>query len=114
MSLREAWESHAEEWIRWVRTPGHDSYEQFHGRQFLSLLPQPGRLTIDLGGGEGRLARDLQSQGYRVIVFDGSLTLTRACATHEQPMPVVVADIASVPVRDRSADLVVAFMSLHD
>jgi SAM-dependent methyltransferase len=114
MSLREAWESHAQEWVRWVRTPGHDSYEQFHGRQFLGLLPPPGRLTIDLGGGEGRLGRDLQRLGHRVVMIDASFTLAGACASHDDPVPVAVADAARVPARDGCADLVVAFMSLQD
>jgi SAM-dependent methyltransferase len=114
MSLREAWDFHAEEWIRWVRTPGHDSYEQFHGRQFLELLPEPGHLTVDLGGGEGRLGRDLEKLGHSVVMFDGSRTLARACATHDHPVTVAVADAACVPARDGCADLVVAFMSLQD
>src|SRR5271155_5150954 len=114
MSMREAWDSHAEEWIRWVRTPGHDSYEHFHGREFLTLLPPPGRCTVDLGGGEGRLGRDLRRLGHRVVAFDGSPALAHACATHEDPVPVAVADAARVAARDECADLVVAFMSLHD
>jgi len=37
--LSEVWEAEAERWIQWVRTPGHDSYWQFHRDQFLRLLP---------------------------------------------------------------------------
>ncbi|HKH89107.1 MAG TPA: class I SAM-dependent methyltransferase [Acidimicrobiales bacterium] len=114
MSLREAWDSHAEEWIRWVRTPGHDSYDQFHGERFRDLLPPPGALTVDVGGGEGRLGRDLQELGHRVVALDGSMTLARACATHHRPVPVIVADVAAAPVRSGCADLVVALMSLQD
>ena len=47
-------------------------------------------------------------------MFDGSPTLARACADHERPIPVGVADVASAPVRTGCADLVVAFMSLQD
>ena len=36
--LSEVWEAEAERWIQWVRTPGHDSYWQFHRDQFLRLL----------------------------------------------------------------------------
>lgn len=60
MSLQDAWDAHADEWVRWARAPGHDSYWRFHRQRFLALLPPPGRLTLDLGAGEGRLARDLQ------------------------------------------------------
>lgn len=54
--LRQAWERHAPEWIAWARTPGHDSYWKFHRESFLPLVPGPGRLTVDLGCGEGRVA----------------------------------------------------------
>src|SRR3954465_7950327 len=47
--LSEVWEAEAERWIQWVRTPGHDSYWQFHRDQFLRLLPPPGRQTVDIG-----------------------------------------------------------------
>ena len=114
MSLRETWDSHAENWIRWARTPGHDSYWRFHRRAFLDLVPDPGRLTLDVGGGEGRVARDLQRLGHRVVEFDGSPTLARAAATHDESVPVAVADAARLPAADDVADLVVAFMSLQD
>ena len=113
MSLRRAWEANAADWARWARAPGHDSYWRFHRRRFLELLPAPGGLTLDLGCGEGRVARDLRARGHRVIGVDGSPTLALA-ATHEQPQPVVVADAARLPLPDDTADLVVAFMSLHD
>jgi SAM-dependent methyltransferase len=114
MTMRGAWDEHADEWIRWVRTPGHDSYDRFHRARFLELLPPPGRLTVDVGGGEGRLGRDLTALGHRVVMFDGSPALARACAAHERPVPVGVADVATAPVRTGCADLVVAFMSLQD
>jgi ubiquinone/menaquinone biosynthesis C-methylase UbiE len=114
MSLRQAWDENAEHWIRWVRRPGHDSYDQFHGKRFLSLLPPPGRLTVDLGAGEGRLSRDLLAAGHRVVALDGSPTLAHACANHPTALPATVADAAALPLRSSCADLVVAFMSLQD
>lgn len=114
MSLRETWDEHADDWIRWARTPGHDSYWRFHGRRFLELVPAPGRLTLDVGGGEGRLGRDLRRHGHRVVEVDGSPAMARAAATHDEPMTVAVGDAAGLPVRAGAADLVVAFMSLQD
>jgi ubiquinone/menaquinone biosynthesis C-methylase UbiE len=114
MSLRDAWDTHAEDWIRWARAPGHDSYWRFRGRRFLELVPEPGRLTLDVGGGEGRLGRDLQGRGHRVVEVDGSPAMARAAATHDEPMVVAVGDAARLPVRDGVADLAVAFMSLQD
>jgi 2-polyprenyl-3-methyl-5-hydroxy-6-metoxy-1,4-benzoquinol methylase len=82
-SLRDAWEAEAENWATWTRTPGHDHFFQnINLPSFLELLPPPGRLTIDLGCGEGRLGRILQERGYRVVSVDASPTLARLTATH--------------------------------
>ena len=114
MSLREAWQDNADDWVRWARAPGHDSYWRFHGARFLELVPPAGRLTIDVGAGEGRLGRDLLARGHRVVAVDGSPAMARACAGHEIGQPAVVADAARLPLPSARADLVVAFMSLHD
>jgi SAM-dependent methyltransferase len=114
MSLREAWEENAEAWLRWARTPGHDVYYEFNRSQFLELVPPAGRLTVDLGSGEGRLGRDLVALGHSVVSVDASFTLARACASHEVALPTVVADAVAVPLPTGCADLVVAFMSLQD
>jgi SAM-dependent methyltransferase len=113
--LRDAWEENAEAWITWARTPGHDSYWRFHRAAFLPLVPTPGRLTLDLGCGEGRVSRDLSRLGHSVIGIDGSIAMTMAAATHaESGGPVLVGDAAALPIADDSADCVVAFMSLQD
>ena len=113
--LQQAWDRHAEEWIAWARAPGHDSYWRFHRDAFLSLLPPPGRLTVDVGCGEGRLSRDLAYLGHRVVAIDGSARMARAAARHPGcGGPVVVADAASLPMPSCVADCVVAFMSLQD
>src|ERR1700712_2747075 len=78
MTLSEAWEAHARDWITWVRKPGHDSYDRYHRDQFLPLLPPPGRRTLDVGCGEGRLTRHLASLGHRVVGIDASPTLIAA------------------------------------
>src|SRR5215210_2307124 len=114
-SLREAWEGEAENWAEWTRTPGHDHfYLDINLPSFLELLPAPGRLTIDLGCGEGRLGRILQQRGHGVVSVDASPTLARLSATHEGKQPVALADMSALPIRDETADLAIAFMSLQD
>jgi SAM-dependent methyltransferase len=113
-SLRQAWADNAEAWIRWARAPGHDSYRQFHGRRFFELMPSPGRLTVDIGCGEGRVARDLAAGGHRVVALDVSELMARATATHECALPALVADAAALPLPAGCADLAVAFMVLQD
>jgi SAM-dependent methyltransferase len=113
--LREGWDRHATEWIAWARAPGHDSYWRFHRDAFLPLVPSPGRLTVDLGCGEGRLGRDLARLGHRVVGIDGSSTLALAAAGHPgSGGPILVADAAALPLPEGVADCVVAFMSLQD
>jgi SAM-dependent methyltransferase len=114
LPLGEGWQRHADEWITWART-GLDSYDTFHRDAFLPLIPPPGRLTVDVGCGEGRVSRALRALGHRVLAIDLSLAMTRAAATHpEQPVPAVVADATRLPLASGAADCVVAFMSLHD
>jgi len=113
--LRDAWNDNAEAWISWARTPGHDSYWRFHRQAFLPLIPPPGRLTLDIGCGEGRVSRDLGRLGHTVVGVDGSSVMASAARTHEDSGgPVLVGDAAALPVPDAVADCVVAFMSLQD
>lgn len=114
-SLRKAWEQNAEDWIRFARTPGHDAFFWQLGLPvLLEMLPPPGRLAIDAGCGEGRLTRILRDRGYSVVGLDGSQSMVRAAASHEEAALVLGADAAAMPVRSGAADLVVAYMTLQD
>jgi len=61
----EDWEREAEHWIAWARTPGHDSYVLYRDA-FFALVPDPGRATLELGRGEGRVTRDLEEAGFAI------------------------------------------------
>jgi SAM-dependent methyltransferase len=114
MSLRDEWEKEARHWMRFATEPGHDSgFWRFGLPNFLELLPEPQGLTIDLGCGEGRLPRVLRESGYAVIGIDASSTLIQRAA-ELGPKRYITADAARLPIADASADLVVAYMSLHD
>jgi SAM-dependent methyltransferase len=112
--MRAAWEQHAAAWIRWAREPGHDSYWRFHRDAFLELVPAPGRRTLDLGCGEGRLSRDLRGLGHDVVGLDASPTMVAAAREADPDLEVVLADAAGLPFEDAAFDCVVAFMSLQD
>jgi SAM-dependent methyltransferase len=113
-SLSEAWEAAARDWVEWARKPGHDSYWRFHKEPFVALLPPPGRLTIDIGCGEGRVARDLKALGHNVVAVDVSPTMVEFARAADPSMQVIVADAARLPFDDGAADLAIAFMSLQD
>lgn len=110
MSLRDAWDEQAAQWARFARTPGHDrAHERVNFPPFLELLPPPGRRTLDLGCGEGRVGAELAQRGHDVIGVDSSpRMIDLARERHEA----VVADAAALPFPDSSFDLVVAYMSL--
>ena len=113
-NLRAAWEEHAAEFIAWAREPGFDSYWRFHRDQFLELLPPPGRRTLDLGCGEGRLSRDLAALGHSMAAADASPTMLAAAREADPALDAHLADAADLPFEDGAFDLVVAFMSLQD
>jgi SAM-dependent methyltransferase len=114
VTLRDAWEAEARNWVAWARAEGHDSYWQFHRDRFLTLLPPPAGLTLDVGCGEGRFPRDLVQRGYHVVGVDASPTLIAHAREADPDGDYRVADAAHLPIDDGSVQLVTAFMSLHD
>jgi SAM-dependent methyltransferase len=113
VTFNEDWEQEAENWIGWARKPGHDAYWLYRDA-FFELLPPPGRATLDVGCGEGRVTRDLTARGHRVVAVDASPTLVRAASQADAEGEYLVADAAALPFDDASFDLVVAYNSLMD
>jgi SAM-dependent methyltransferase len=112
-TLSGAWEDEARRWIRWAREPGVDHFFwRFSRPALLGLLPEPGRLTVDVGCGEGRLSRELHARGHRVVGVEQSPTLAAAAREAEPAIGVHVADAAAMPLGDGVADLCVASMVL--
>jgi SAM-dependent methyltransferase len=113
--MRQGWESEAQNWLTFARTPGYDtSHEETNLPVLLDLLPAPGRGTLDLACGEGRLSRFLTTLGHKVVGADAAPTMVRGAATHQDASPVVLADATGLPFGDARFDLVVAYMCLHD
>jgi ubiquinone/menaquinone biosynthesis C-methylase UbiE len=110
VTLRAAWEGEADDWIRLARGEDHFAW-LFNLPAFFELLPPPGRLTIDIGCGEGRVARELKKLGHTVRGFDASPTLVEAAREADPEIDVQLADAAALPVEDGAADLAVAFMT---
>jgi SAM-dependent methyltransferase len=116
-SLREAvsqgLESQATEWIAWARTPGHDAYWSYRDA-FFALTPVPGRRTLEVGCGEGRVCRDLSARGHRVTGLDASPTLVRVAQGAHPDGEYVVGLAEALPFANGTFDLVVAYNSLMD
>jgi ubiquinone/menaquinone biosynthesis C-methylase UbiE len=114
VSLRDAWEEQAPNWIRWARAEGHDSYWVFHREAFLASLPAPGRLTLDVGCGEGRVTRDLRALGHNVVGLDVAPSMVEAAREADPGGEYSLASASDMPFEDGAADLAVAFMTLMD
>jgi SAM-dependent methyltransferase len=101
-----SFEWQAGSWLGWARTPGHDAYWHFRDAFFDAIVPAPGRLTLEVGCGEGRVARDLARLGHTVAAVDASPSLVASAASADPAGRYLVADAAF--------DAVVAYNSLMD
>jgi SAM-dependent methyltransferase len=108
------WEKEAENWVRWARTPGFDGYWYYRDDFFATMVPPAGRCTLEVGCGEGRVARDLKRRGHSVVGIDSSPTLVRYAQAADPESQYLVADAAALPFEPESFDLVVAYNSLMD
>jgi SAM-dependent methyltransferase len=113
MSFNAEWEDQADNWLAWARTPGHDAYWHYRSA-FFELVPPAGSATLEIGCGEGRVARDLAARGHQVTGVDAAPTLLSAAAAAHPSGRYLVADAADLPFEDMSFDLVVAYNSLMD
>jgi SAM-dependent methyltransferase len=107
------WEPSAADWVRWARAPGHDAYWWFRDAFFDDLLPPPGRRTLEIGCGEGRVSRDLAARGHRVTGVDTALGLVREARAAPGGGAVALADGAGLPFPEGCFDLVVAYNALQ-
>jgi ubiquinone/menaquinone biosynthesis C-methylase UbiE len=107
-----SWTEQAENWIAWART-GEDSYP-FYCDSFFELVPRPAGRAIEIGCGEGRVARDLRERGHDVVGIDAVPRLVEAAADADPGGEYVVADAAALPFADEFFDLAVAYNSLMD
>jgi SAM-dependent methyltransferase len=100
--------------VRWARTPGHDSYWHYGPAFFDTIVPAPAGLTLEVGCGEGRVARDLGSRGHRVVAVDSSRTLIGYAKAADRGGAYLLADAAALPFADGTFQLAVAYNSLMD
>jgi ubiquinone/menaquinone biosynthesis C-methylase UbiE len=107
------WESEAERWVRWARTHDHDAYWYFREGFFDLIVPAPGRRTLEVGCGEGRVARDLAVRGHRVTGIDTAQTLLRYAQQDDSTGAYARAESRVLPFLDRCFDLAVAYNSLQ-
>ncbi len=113
-SSKEAWEQEAHNWAAWARTASHDAFDQFRDAFFGEIVPPPSRATLEIGCGEGRVARELRDRGHRVTAIDASPTLLGLAREADPDGDYVLADAAELPFAGGAFDVVVAHNSLMD
>jgi SAM-dependent methyltransferase len=107
------WEGETENWLRWARTPGFDAYWYFRDAFFDDVLPPPTRRTLEIGCGEGRVARDLAERGHEVTAVDSAAGLIRHARDADNRGDYLVAEGALLPLRDACFGVVVAYNALQ-
>jgi SAM-dependent methyltransferase len=111
--MRAAWDAHAADWIAWAREPDHDHFFwRLSLPALLELLPAPGRRTLDLACGEGRVSRVLAGRGHHVVGVEASPALAAAAREAAPAIEVLDGDAAALPLPDAAVDLVVCSMAL--
>jgi SAM-dependent methyltransferase len=107
------WEKQASNWAAWARTPNFDAYWEY-SPTFFELVPAPGRRTLEVGCGEGRVTRDLVKRGHRVTACDSTFELLKLASDADKTSGYLRSDAAALPFRDGSFDLIVFYNSLMD
>jgi ubiquinone/menaquinone biosynthesis C-methylase UbiE len=112
--VSKGWDDRAEQWLAWARTPNFDGYWAYRDAFFDRVAPAPGRATLEVGCGEGRVARDLAARGHRVTAIDASAILVAHALEADPDGHYLVASAEDLPFEADSFDLVVAYNSLMD
>lgn len=111
--MPESWEEEAGDWITWARTPDHDVFWQFAPSFFEEIVPSAHGLTLEIGCGEGRVARELTSRAHNVVALDSSSTLVRSAREADPRSAYIIADATALPFAGATFQAVVAYNSLQ-
>ncbi len=112
--MSKGWDDRAAQWLAWARTPNFDGYWAYRDAFFDRVAPAPGRATLEVGCGEGRVARDLAARGHLVTGIDASAILVAHAREADPDGRYLVASAENLPFEAASFDLVVAYNSLMD
>ena len=103
-ALPRDYDSDPERFLSGTRVPHDDVHPYVAGR----FAAAGARLVLDVGGGDGRLARLLPGMGLRCVLVDLSPAMLALA-----PRPAVRADGARLPLADGSVDAVAALYTLY-
>ncbi len=110
---RTHWTRAAQQWIDWARAPGHDAFWAYRETLGDFVGPGPGE-ALEVGCGEGRIARLLTGNGWRVTATDAVEPLVEAAREANSAAAYAVAPADALPFADAAFDLVMAYNVLMD
>jgi SAM-dependent methyltransferase len=113
MTTQSPWETQAENWTAWARTPGHDVFPHFFPAFMEEIAARPGGRTLEVGCGEGRVVRELAAHGHDVTGLDVSPTLAARARDADARPSYVLGDATALPFADATFGTVVAYNSLQ-
>jgi SAM-dependent methyltransferase len=112
-SDRAHWSRVADQWIAWARSPGHDAFWGYQER-LRAFVGEGTGAAIEVGCGEGRVARLVRSLGWRVTATDISPGLLEAAKAADSADAYALAPVTALPFPDASFDLAVSYNMLMD
>jgi SAM-dependent methyltransferase len=110
---REHWDRQSANWAAWARTPDFDAYWRY-SPAFFELVPAPRGRTLEVGCGEGRVARDLAGRGHHVVAVDSTAALIALARDADANGAYLRCDAAALPFASQTFDLAVFYNSLMD
>lgn len=110
---REHWSRVAQQWTAWARSPNHDAFWAYRDALRAFIGAGEGD-ALEVGCGEGRIARELKTLGYTVTASDAVETMVAAAADADSAHDYAVAAAHALPFADARFDRVVAYNVLMD
>lgn len=107
------WTGVAEDWINWARTEDHDSFWAYQAA-FETFIGNGTGLALEIGCGEGRVARTLGGLGYEVTAAEPVPALLQAARAANSAATYVEATAAALPLPQDQFDLVVCYNVFMD
>lgn len=107
------WTGAAADWIKWVRRPDHDAFWAYRSA-FEAFVGQGNGKGLEVGAGEGRIARCLVALGYRMTLCEPVTELLAAAKAENSGEAYAKAFGHALPFDNDAFELCVLYNMLMD